>query len=56
MWLKCKNISAVYGESSLKDWKCQKWFAKIYVRYTLMNNAPQLRLIVGPNQVIIWEW
>ena len=36
-----KKICAVYGEGSVTDRTCQKWFAKFPARDFLLDRAPQ---------------
>ena len=41
MQLKCKNkICAVYGEGTVTDQTCQKWFAKFCAGDFSLDNAP----------------
>ena len=36
-----KKIFAVYGESLVIDWTCQKWFAKFHAGDFSLDDAPQ---------------
>ena len=37
---KKKKICAVYGEGTVTDWMCQKWFAKFHAGNFLLDDAP----------------
>ena len=38
---KGRNTSVQYGESTVTDWMCQKWFVKFHAGDFLLDNAPQ---------------
>ena len=37
-----KKICAVYGEGTVTDWTCQKWFEKFSARDFSLDDAPWL--------------
>ena len=39
---KGRNTSVQYGESTVTDWTCQKWFVKFHAGDFLLDDAPQL--------------
>ena len=62
-----KKICAVYGEGTVTDWMCQKWFAKFHAGDFLLDDAPwsgrpdevdsdQIETLIENNQCYtMWE-
>ena len=48
-----KKVCVVYGQGTVTDQMCQKWFAKFHAGDFLLNSAPQAgrTVEVGSNQI-----